>query len=141
VLRELPGTDRFHDVGEETESETVPGLIAYRFYAPLFFANAEYFVQRVRQLITSSPHPVRWFLIDMQAVWEIDITAADALARLAGELKREGIALRIARANRPLRERLSRMGFHQHFDEATYYPSVHAAIKAFRNEPGTKEGK
>jgi sulfate permease, SulP family len=68
VLRELPGTGRFHDLGEASDVQTVPGLIAYRFYAPLFFANAEYFVGRVRELVTSSPDPVRWFVADMQAV-------------------------------------------------------------------------
>ncbi len=82
------------------------GLIAYRFCTPLFFANAEHFVQRIRQLIASSPHPVRCFVVDIQAVWEVDVTATEALSRLADELRQREIALRIARANRPLREKL-----------------------------------
>src|SRR5262249_44724997 len=109
VLREAPGTGRFHDLDDDSDGETVPGLIAYRFYAPLFFANAEFFVQRVRELIASSPHPVRWFLVDVQAIWELDITAADALSRLAEELRKNGVSLKIARANRPLREKLERL--------------------------------
>ena len=104
VLREVPETGRFHDLGEAPEAETVPGLIAYRFYAPLFFANAEHFVQRVRSLIAASPHPVRWFVVDMQAVWEIEITAAEALHRLADELAQQGIALRCARQSPPARQ-------------------------------------
>jgi SulP family sulfate permease len=134
VLRELPGTGRFHDLGEGAEAETIPGLIAYRFYAPMFFANAEYFLQRARQLIAASPNRVRWFLIDMQAVWEIDVTAADALIRLEDELRQAGIALRIARANRPLRERLARIGLQQRLGDAAFFPSVHAAVEAFRRE-------
>jgi SulP family sulfate permease len=135
VLQELPGTGRFHDLGEAPQAETIPGLIAYRFYAPLFFPNAEYFVQRVRGLIAASPHPVRWFLIDMQAVWDIDVTAADALARLAEELSRRGVSLRIARANRPLREQLERLGLAQKLGDEIYFGSVHAAVEAFRREP------
>jgi SulP family sulfate permease len=131
VLRELDGTGQFHDLGEAPEAQTVPGMIAYRFYAPLFFANAEYFVQRVRQLIAASPTPVRWFLVDMQAVWEIDVTAAEALSRISEELRGKGIALRIARANRPLREKLERIGLREQLGEETYYPSVHAAVEAF----------
>lgn len=134
VLREVPETGRFHDLGEAPEAETVPGRIAYRFYAPLFFANAEHFVQRVRSLIASSPHPVRWFVVDMQAVWEIGITAAEALHRLSDELEQQGIALRFARANRPLRAKLERIRLFERLGPATYYPSVHAAVEAFRRQ-------
>ncbi len=138
VLREAPGSGRFHDLGDAPEAETIPGLIAYRFYAPLFFANAEYFVQRVRELINTSPHAVKWFLVDMQAVWEIDVTAADALTRLSDELSQRGVSLRIARANRPLREVLGRLGLREKLGEVDmmYFPSVHAAVEAFRREVG-----
>jgi sulfate permease, SulP family len=134
VLQPVPGTGRYHDLGEAPEAQTVPGLIAYRFYAPLFFANAEHFVQRVRELIAASPHRVRWFVVDMQAIWEIDVTAAEAFSRLVDELRQKGIALAIARANRPLRERLERIGLKEQLGEATYHPSVHAAIEAFQRE-------
>lgn len=134
VLGEVPGTGKFHDLGENNDAQTVPGLIAFRFYAPLFFANAGYFVQRVRELIQASPTPVRWFLIDMQAVWEIDVTATEALSRLTEELRQKGIKLLIARANRPLRERLQQMGLEQQIGAENYYASVHAAVEAFKNE-------
>lgn len=134
VLREVPGTGRYHDIGEAPEAETVPGLIAYRFYAPLFFANTEHFVDRVRQLIAASPHPVKWFVVDMQAVWEVDVSAADSLGRLADELKGNGIALRIARANRPLRDRLDHFGLTRRLGDTPWYPSVHAAVEDFQRQ-------
>lgn len=140
VLRPMPGTGRFHDLGETPETETVPGLIAYRFYAPLFFANAEYFVQRTRELIAASPNPVRCFVVDMQAVWDIDITAADTFARLVKELRGSGVTLVIARANRPLREKLERIGLKEQLPEVTYYPSVHSAIEAFQRGGGAAPG-
>ncbi len=136
VLCEVPGTGRYHAVGESPEAQTIPGLIAYRFYAPLFFANAEHFVHRVRELIQASPNPVRCFLVDMQAVWEIDVTAAEAVSRLTRDLRDKGISLRIARANRPLREKLERIGHAEQLGQAAYYPSVHAAVDAFRRENG-----
>src|SRR5262249_39783385 len=134
VLQEVPGTGRYHDLGETNGTETVPGLIAYRVYSPLFFANAEHFVQRARHLVLASPRLIRCFVIDMQAVWEIDITAADALVRLAEEFKKYGVSIWIARANRPLRERLEQMGLGAHFDQAAYFPSVHAAVTAYQNQ-------
>ena len=134
VLREVPGTGKFHDVGDVPEAWTVPGLIAYRFYAPLFFANADYFVERIRGLVAASSAPVRWVLVDLQAVPDIDITAAEAMARLREELEKQGIALKFARANRPLRERLVRIGLGEHVGENNLFPSVHAAAVAFRQE-------
>jgi len=135
VLREVPGTGQFHDLGEAPEAVTVPGLIAYRFYAPLFFANAGYFVERVRELIAASPTPVRWFVVDVQAVTDIDVTAAEALLRLAEDLQAQGIALKFARANRPLREKLTRIGLGDRFGGDNLFRSVHGAIRAFRQLP------
>lgn len=132
VLQEVPGTGRYHDISEVAAAQTVPGLIAYRFYSPLFFANAEYFIRRVRELIASSPSPVRWFVLDMQAVWEIDVTAAEALSLLSEDLQRRGITLAVARANRPLREKLERIGLRDRFYEKTYFNSVHLAVEEFQ---------
>jgi SulP family sulfate permease len=140
VLQEVPGTARYHDLSEASAAQTVPGLIAYRFYSPLYFANAEYFVRRVRELIASSPSPVRWFVLDMQAVWDIDVTAADALSQLIDELRQQDITLAIARANRPLRENLERIGLKERFDETRYFTAVHLAVEAFLQQKNTLEG-
>ena len=134
VLREVPGTGKLHDTGDAPEARSIPGIIAYRFYAPLFFANADYFIGRVNELIAASPEPVRWFLVDLQAVTDIDVTAAEALDRLHADLKRRGVSLKFARANRPLRERLNRIGLGEHMGEKNLFPSVHAAIAAFRDQ-------
>lgn len=140
VLQEVAGTGEFHDTGDEAGTQTVPGLVAYRFYAPLFFANADYFLERVRGLVSASPVPVRWVLVDMQAVTDIDVTAAEAVSRLKEELGQRGIALKIARANRPLRERLQRIGLGEHLAGENLFPSVHAAVAAFRRETDGKGG-
>jgi SulP family sulfate permease len=110
-------------------------LIAYRFYAPLVFANADHFMQRVRGLVTAGRSRVRCVLVDVQAVTEVDVTAAEMLLRLGAELDAEGIALRFARANRPVREQITRLGLGAHLDASTLFPSVHAAIEAFLREP------
>ena len=131
VLRIVPG-DGFHDVGDESRGQTIPGFIAYRFYAPLLFSNANHFVARVRQLVAGSPTPVRWFLVDAQAITEIDITAADALRALNKELHQQGIALKFAHANRPLRRILERIGFTNEIGQESIFHAVHEAAEAFR---------
>ncbi len=136
VLEEAAGTGRYHDLGNESAAHTVPGLIAYRFYSPLFFANADWFVDRIRGLVAGSPYPVRWVLLDAQAIWEIDLTATEALTRLHEELRARGISLKIARANRPLREKLARIGLKERLGLASFFPSVHKAVEAFQREAG-----
>lgn len=134
VLQRVPGTASFHDLGDASATETVPGLIAYRFYAPIVFANADHFMQRIRALVAACRGRVRCVLVDVQAVTEIDVTAAEMLVRLGAELDAEGIAFTFARANRPLREQITRLGLGEHLDETTIFPSVHAAIETFLRE-------
>ncbi|HWV99477.1 MAG TPA: sulfate permease [Candidatus Acidoferrum sp.] len=131
VLSEVPGSG-FHDLGS-TQPQTLPGLIAYRFYAPLLFSNAGHFVGRVRALIAASPQPVRWFLLDAQAITDIDVTAVEALHGLREELQRQGIALKIAHVNRPLRELLQRTGLASEIRPESFFQSVHECAEAFKH--------
>lgn len=134
VLQEVPGTGRFHDVGEDVRTSTVPGLIAYRFYAPLFFPNADHFSRRIRSLVAESPQPVKWVLVDVQAVTEIDESGAEVVQHLAEDLAAQGVALKFARANRPLRAAVERIGLGEHVRQEWLFPSVHAAVEAFRRQ-------
>jgi len=129
VLSAVPGHG-FHDLGVN-ESQTIPGLIAYRFYAPLLFSNASHFIDRVRQLISRCPQPLRWFLLDAQAITDIDVTAAETLHLLHTELQKQGIALKIAHANRPLRQLLECTGLAAEIGQESFFASVHEAIDAF----------
>ena len=131
VLRIVPG-DGFHDLGDSDTGETMPGFIAYRFYAPLLFSNASHFVERVRHLVAASSTPVRWFLVDAQAITDIDITAAEALSALNKELHQQGIALKFAHANRPLRLILEWIGFTSEIGRESIFHAVHEAAAAFQ---------
>ena len=131
VLRIAPGGG-FHDLGAGSTGQTIPGFVAYRFYAPLLFSNANHFVERVRGLVAAGPVPVRWFLVDAQAITDIDITAAEALRALNKELHQQGIALKFAHANRPLRKILERIGFTSEIGRESVFHSVHEAAAAFQ---------
>jgi MFS superfamily sulfate permease-like transporter len=137
VLRIIPG-EGFHDLGDSSAGETIPGFIAYRFYAPLLFSNADHFIERVRQLVAASAAPVRWFLVDAQAITDIDITAADALRALNKELQQQGVALKFAHANRPLRLILERIGFTSELGRESIFHAVHEAAAAFQADKSTK---
>src|SRR5262249_23101825 len=93
--------------------------------------NAGHFVDRVRQLISGSPQPVRWFLLDAQAISDIDVTAVEALRNVSDELRTQGIAFKIAHANRPLRALLDRTGFCKEIGRDSFFSSVHECVDAF----------
>jgi len=131
VLRAGPA-GVFHDLGDTTYGHTIAGFIAYRFYAPLLFSNCGHFVERVRELVAASRTPVRWFVIDAQAVTEIDDTAAEALRGLKQDLEKQGIAMKFAHANRPLREILQRIGFTGELGEESFFHAVHECAEAFQ---------
>jgi SulP family sulfate permease len=134
ILRAVPGNG-FHDLGDTAAGQTLPGLIAYRFYAPLLFSNCGHFTERVRGLIAAAPAPARWFVLDAQAMTDIDVTAADALHELKQELEQQGIAMKFAHANRPLRAVLERIGFTGELGEGSFFSSVHECVAAFQALP------
>jgi len=137
VLSEVPGRG-FHDVGDPAGHQTLPGLIAYRFYAPLLFSNCGYFTQRVRELVATCHTPVEWFLLDAQAITDIDVTAAETLHALNLELRGRGILLNVAHANPPLRAILFKTGLAEELNQASFYGSVHECVEAFRAKASKK---
>ena len=131
VLRRLPTDRRFHDLADDEGGETTPGVLVYRLYAPLIFANARYVTDRLRALVAAANPPVRCLVVDLQAVTHVDVTALRALRDLHDELEGAGVDVRFARANRPLREQLTRwLGDHPLGTER-FFPSASAAVDDF----------
>jgi len=131
VLCEVPGHG-FHDLGVGSTGGMIPGLLTYRYYAPLVFCNAAHFTGRVRTVLGACEEPVRWLLIDAQAITDIDATAAEALHSLNHELQARGIALKFAHANRPFRAILDRIGLTAEVGAESFFASVHECAVAFQ---------
>ena len=90
VLRRRRSDGKFHDCRDDDEAESVPGLLVYRLYAPLIFANARHVMTRIRTLVDEADPPVRWLVIDAQAIHDMDVTAAQRFAELHRELAEDG---------------------------------------------------
>ncbi|MCJ7512090.1 MAG: SulP family inorganic anion transporter [Anaerolineales bacterium] len=117
-----------------TDTETAltePGLIVYRFDAPLVFANAAFFTERMEALVASAGTGLRCVILDAEAISDFDSTAAEALETLDADLDRLGVELWVARANGPLRELLQVTGLMKRFGKENIYPSVRAAVVAY----------
>jgi high affinity sulfate transporter 1 len=119
------------DTDGSADVELMPGLIVYRFDAPLFFANAPLFLEQARSLIAKAEHPVRWFLINAEPIVDVDATAAMTFVEFDADMDARGIQIAIARAGEPLREMLDRTGVTERIGADYFFDSLHAAIDTY----------
>lgn len=131
VLGEREGVPGWHDVEGHADAETVPGLVVYRFDAPLFFANARFLREQVRRLVAEPRHPVRWFVLDASSVFDLDITAAESLEKVCHELAEQDIVFAVAQARAPMRRMLWRSGLQDLMGQERLFPTVGAAVRAY----------
>lgn len=133
ILGQIEGMDGFHDIEGQPSVQTIPGLIIYRFDAPLLFFNADFFKARVRDVLDKAEVRTEWFLLDTESISSIDITAAAKLEEVYGELAQKGIVLAIARAKGPLRKMLERTGITKLIGREHFFPTTYSAVEAFHN--------
>jgi high affinity sulfate transporter 1 len=136
VLGRVDDLKGYHDVTRYPDAKRIPGLVVFRWDAPLFFANAEVFADRVRQAIASSPTPVRWVIVAAEPVTDLDTTAADVLRELDEELAAKGVDLRFAEMKDPVKDRLKRYGLFDRFGADHFYPTVGEAVSAYLDATG-----
>jgi MFS superfamily sulfate permease-like transporter len=131
VLGRVDDVRGYHDVTRHPEAQLIPGLVLFRWDAPLFFANAELFHDRVLDAVASSPTPVRWLVVTAEPVTSVDVTAADALSELDEELHNAGIELCFAEMKDPVKDKLKRFGLFDRFGEKTFFATIEEAVGAY----------
>ena len=134
VLGRVDGVRGFHDIKRYPDARRVPGLVLFRWDAPLFFANAELFNQRVLEAAAQSPTPVRRIIVTAEPVTSIDVTSADMLAELERALTESGVELRFAEMKDPVKDKLRRFELFERFGAANFYPTIGAAVDAYLEE-------
>lgn len=131
VLGRVPGMGGWHDVTDYPDARTEPGLVVYRFGASIVFFNAGYFKKRVIEL-AETHRDARWILLEGGPINHVDVTGADALEALIGELEGRGIRLGLANARRGVREMLQRAGVLERIGVDAVFPALDAAADALR---------
>ncbi len=133
-LGHVPGTGGWHSLAVYPDAEQVPGIVVFRWEAPLFFANAAQFRDQVRALVRE--HEPSFVVLQCEAVTDIDVTAAEVLEDLDEELNAAGVHLAFAELRDRLRDLVRRYGLHSTLDEAHFYGSVEDAVADLRDEVG-----
>ncbi len=137
VLGRVKGLAGYHDVHSHPDAQHLPGLVIYRFDAPLFFANATTFRDEVRRLAKAEPKPL-WILIAAEPVTDVDTTASDVLTDLDEALNAQDISLVFAELKDPVRAKIERYGLTRTIDPRHFFPTIEAAITAFRDQTGAQ---
>ena len=139
VMGQVPDLAGLHDVNDWEGARTIPGLVIYRYDAPLCFANAEHFRSRALAAIAAETSPVQWFVLNAEAIVEIDITAADVLLELQQTLTAQGIVVGFARVKQDLYRQLQRAGVVDAVGTDRFFPTLPTAVAAFQARPAKLE--
>ncbi|MEX3791409.1 SulP family inorganic anion transporter [Paraburkholderia sp. BR14374] len=132
VLGRVDGLKGYHDVSRHPEARRVPGLVLLRWDAPLFFANGEIFREHVLRAVDASPGPpARWIVIAAEPVTDIDLTAAEVLERLHGELAGRQVKLVFAELKGPVKDSLKHYGMFGMFGDSNFFPTVGEAVNGY----------
>jgi high affinity sulfate transporter 1 len=131
ILGRADGVKGYHDITRYPQARQVPGLVLFRWDAPLFFANAEFFRERALEAVSQSPAPVRWLVVAAEPVTSVDVTAADALVDLDDQLEASGVELCFAELKDPVKDKLKQFGLFPRFGEDAFFPTVGAAVSAY----------
>ncbi|HKQ02413.1 MAG TPA: sulfate permease [Actinomycetes bacterium] len=127
----------YHDIDRHPSARLIPGLLLYRFDAPLFFANAGYFRRRVRDLVAEATHPVRWVVVAAEPITDIDTTAAGILQELLEELRERQVTLAFAELKGPVKDRLERYRLYDDIGPERFFPTIGTAVNGYVEATGT----
>jgi MFS superfamily sulfate permease-like transporter len=131
VLGRPNGVEGYHDITRYPDARQIPGLVLFRWDAPLFFANAELFKERALDAVARSPSPVRWLVVAAEPVTSVDVTATDALAELDEMLHSADTELCFAELKDPVKDKLKRFGLFAQIGEKHFFPTIEAAVRNY----------
>jgi high affinity sulfate transporter 1 len=131
VLGRVDGIRGYHDISRYPSARRVPGLVIFRWDAPLFFANAELFHERVLNAVAGSPAPVRRVVVCAEPVTSIDVTSADVLGELKNALGTAGVELHFAEMKDPVKDKLKQFEMLDALGTDIFYPTLGAAVDAY----------
>ena len=134
VLGRVAGIRGYHDISRYPDARLVPGLVLFRWDAPLFFANAELFQNCVLEAVARAPGEVRRIVIAAEPVTSVDVTSADMLIELEQILRGQGIELRFAEVKDPVKDKLERLEVLARIGREVFQPTVGAAVEAYLQE-------
>ena len=138
VLGRIDGRKGYHDMVRHPDARQIPGLLLFRFDAPLFFANADHFARRIRLEVEAAVDPVRRVVVAAEPISDIDTTGAEVLAQLLDELDHANISLAFAELKGPVKDRMQRYGLYERVGPRAFHSTLGRAIDAYVRDSGVE---
>jgi MFS superfamily sulfate permease-like transporter len=129
-LGRVEGVAGLHDTQRYPGADLLPGLVVYRFDAPLIFANARMFGEMMRETAEQRPD-LRWIIIAAEPITDVDTTASDMLNELDLWLNERGVSLIFAEMKDPVREKIGRYELTRTIDPAHFFPTLDEAVAEY----------
>jgi MFS superfamily sulfate permease-like transporter len=136
VLGRMPSKRSFRDIRRHTDAETFPGLLIYRFNAPIYFANSNHFADHLKRHIAAAQQPVRSVLVDAEAIGVMDTTSSDMLLKLHGDLDKQDISLGFARVTDTVQDEMKVTGVEDAIGASHFYETITDGVDAFLGTQG-----
>jgi high affinity sulfate transporter 1 len=134
VLGRIAGRKGYHDRDRHPEGRQIPGLILFRFDAPLFFANADRFREGVLEAIDHADQWVRRVVVAAEPITEVDTTAADMLVELLDHLDERAIGLSFAELKGPVKDTVERYGLADRLADPPFPSTIGEAVHLYLEE-------
>jgi high affinity sulfate transporter 1 len=131
VLGHVEGLNSYHDISRHPEARLIPGLVLFRWDAPLFFANAEIFREQVLRAVAHASTPTKWVVVTAEPITDVDTTAADMLAELDNSLHQAGMDLFFAEMKGPVKDMLKRYGLFNRLGVDNFFPTIEQAVERY----------
>jgi len=131
VLGRVEGVRGYHDITRYPDARQLPGLVLFRWDAPLFFANAELFKDSALDAVATAPTPVEWLVVAAEPVTSVDVTAADALSELNETLRHAQTKLCFAELKDPVKDKLKRFGLFDQIGEESFFATIGEAVDEY----------
>lgn len=131
VLGREAGLKGYHDITRHPAARQIPGLLLFRWDGPLFFANADFFRDRIQQLVADAETPVRRVIVAAQPITDVDSTAADMLQQLEGDLETCGIRLGYAGMPGEVKDQLRAYGLPRDISWGPFFPTLGKAVHQY----------
>lgn len=131
VLGHVDGLNSYHDISRHPEARLIPGLVLFRWNAPLFFANAETFLENILRAVADAPTPTKWVVVTAEPITDVDTTAADMLAELDNSLHQAGMDLVFAEMKGPVKDMLKRYGLFNRLGVDNFFSTIEQAVERY----------
>ena len=138
ILGRIPGRKGYHDIERHPEAVQIPGLIIYRFDAPMFFANAEFFSDEVKKAVGTRQESITWIILAAEPITDIDTSAAEAFDQLLEDLEVESVQLVFAELKGPVKDRLRSYGLYDRLGDDRFFATVGAAVHGYLDASGVE---